>query len=507
MSIVPLIRSARATVSGLPPGFWWLWLSTLVNRTGAFVLTFLSLFLTQELGFSGWYAGLVVALHGLGGIAGSPLGGMLSDRWGRRPTMVTGHLAAAACAAALAVVTSPWAVAAVVLVMGVAMQSVRPAIGATIADQVPEHDRRRAYALNYWALNLGFAIAATGGGAALVFGYRALFVAEAVAVVLCALIVFMRLPETRPEAAVGTDGESTAEPRLTTLDVLRDGPFRTLVLLSLLVCTVFSTPWVGLPLTMTSQGLEPDAYGMVIAVNGVVIVGFQLLVNRITDKRSPVALLVVSSLLFAAGTGATALAGSPVAFAATVVVWTIGEMVYIPVNAAATARLAPVHARGRYQGVMGMAWGVGGFVAPVLAGWIATGPGPAALWIGCAVVALIAAVGYGTLLRRALGSDERERGAVAGGAGGAGGAGPVAAVGADGSVEAVGPAGADRPAGAVGPEAAGRVDAAVVKVPAQKTAADAVAPAAVVPAAGAATASAAAGAGDGGAAAGRAGAV
>ncbi|MEU4259653.1 MFS transporter [Streptomyces fradiae] len=402
-------------MSGLPGGFWWLWLSTLVNRTGAFVLTFLSLFLTQELGFSGWYAGLVVALHGLGGIAGSPLGGMLSDRWGRRPTMVTGHLAAAAGAASLAVVTSPWAVAAVVLLMGVAMQSVRPAIGATIADQVPEHDRRRAYALNYWALNLGFAIAATGGGAALFLGYRTLFLIEAVATALCAVIVFVRLPETRPEAPVNADGERSAAPRLTTLDVLRDGPFRTLVLLSLLVCTVFSTPWVGLPLTMTSTGLAPESYGVVIAVNGVVIVVFQLLVNRITEGRSTIGLLVVSALLFALGTGATALADTPLLFAATVVVWTIGEMVYIPVNAAATARLAPVHARGRYQGVMGMAWSVGGFVAPVTAGWVVEGPGPDVLWLGCAAVAVLAAVGYVVLLRRALGGDDAAGGAVAAG--------------------------------------------------------------------------------------------
>ncbi|WP_374982541.1 MDR family MFS transporter [Streptomyces fradiae] len=451
-------------MSGLPGGFWWLWLSTLVNRTGAFVLTFLSLFLTQELGFSGWYAGLVVALHGLGGIAGSPLGGMLSDRWGRRPTMVTGHLAAAACAASLAVVTSPWAVAAVVLLMGVAMQSVRPAIGATIADQVPEHDRRRAYALNYWALNLGFAIAATGGGAALFLGYRTLFLIEAVATALCAVIVFVRLPETRPEAPVNADGERSAAPRLTTLDVLRDGPFRTLVLLSLLVCTVFSTPWVGLPLTMTSTGLAPESYGVVIAVNGVVIVAFQLLVNRITEGRSTIGLLVVSALLFALGTGATALADTPLLFAATVVVWTIGEMVYIPVNAAATARLAPVHARGRYQGVMGMAWSVGGFVAPVTAGWVVEGPGPDFLWLGCAAVAVLAAVGYVVLLRRALGGDEAAGGAegstkAAGPAGGAVAAGSAegtkaaGAAGAAGAAEAAGGAGA----GAGGGTAAGRV--------------------------------------------------
>ncbi|CAL9485799.1 Multidrug resistance protein MdtH [Streptomyces sp. enrichment culture] len=451
MSIVPLIRSARRTVSGLPGGFWWLWLSTLVNRTGAFVLTFLSLFLTQELGFSGWYAGLVVALHGLGGIAGSPLGGMLSDRWGRRPTMVTGHLAAAACAASLAVVTSPWAVAAVVLLMGVAMQSVRPAIGATIADQVPEHDRRRAYALNYWALNLGFAIAAIGGGAALFLGYRTLFLLEAVATTLCALIVFVRLPETRPEVPLDADGKREAGPRLTTLDVLRDGPFRTLVLLSLLVCTVFSTPWVGLPLTMTHQGLSAESYGVVIAVNGVVIVGFQLLVNRITEKRSPVALLVTSSLLFAVGTGATALVGTQLMFAVTVVVWTIGEMVYVPVNAAATARLAPVHARGRYQGVMGMAWSIGGFIAPVTAGWVVEGPGPEALWFGCAAVAMVAAAGYALLLRRALSGEEPAGEPVAGG---------VAASGSGASGSGASGSGASEAARAVVPRDAGKAPAA-----------------------------------------------
>ncbi|MFI6420352.1 MDR family MFS transporter [Streptomyces sp. NPDC050842] len=405
MSIDSLRRSAHATVSGFPPGFWWLWLSTLVNRTGAFVLTFLSLYLTQELGHSAWFAGLVVALHGLGGVAGSPLGGTLTDRWGRRPTMVTMHLAAAACAAALAVVTSAWAIATVVLLMGVAMQAVRPSINATIADMVPAHDVRRAYALNYWALNLGFAIASIGGGAAAFLGYRTLFVVDAVATVLCAVIVFLRLPETRPEAAVDKQGETVAEAKVSMLTVLRDAPFRTLVLLNLLVCVVFTAPWIGLPLTMAHQGLPPSSFGMVIAVNGIVIVGFQLLVNKLTDKRSPVLLLTLSSLLFAVGTGATALAGSSVAFAATVVVWTVGEMIHVPTNAAATARLAPEHARGRYQGVMGMSWAVAGFVAPITAGAIVDGPGPDVLWAATAVIGVVAAVGYFTRLRKALAEE------------------------------------------------------------------------------------------------------
>ncbi|MFG3486322.1 MDR family MFS transporter [Streptomyces sp. NPDC047972] len=406
MSIDSLRRSASATVSGLPRGFWWLWLSTLVNRTGAFVLTFLSLYLTVELGHSAWFAGLVVALHGLGGVAGSPLGGALTDRWGRRPTMVTMHLAAAASAAALAVVTSAWAIATVVLLMGVAMQAVRPSINATIADMVPAHDVRRAYALNYWALNLGFAIASIGGGAAIFLGYRTLFVVDAVATTLCAVIVFLRLPETRPEAKTDQAGRPVAAAEVSMLTVLRDAPFRTLVLLNLLVCLVFTAPWIGLPLTMADQGLSPSSYGVVIAVNGIVIVGFQLLVNRLTDKRSPVVLLTLSSLLFALGTGATALAGSSVvAFAATVVVWTVGEMIHVPTNAAATALLAPEHARGRYQGVMGMSWAVAGFVAPIGAGAIVGGPGPDVLWAATFAIGVLAAVGYTLRLRKALCED------------------------------------------------------------------------------------------------------
>ncbi|MFB7939623.1 MDR family MFS transporter [Streptomyces sp. NPDC004779] len=406
MSIASLRRSARATVSGLPQGFWWLWLSTLVNRTGAFVLTFLSLYLTTELGHSAWFAGLVVALHGLGGVAGSPLGGVLTDRWGRRPTMVTMHLASAACAGALAFVTSAWGVALVVLLMGVSMQAVRPSINATIADMVPADDVRRAYALNYWALNLGFAVASIAGGAAAFLGYRTLFLVDAVATTLCAIIVFLRLPETRPERAAAKAGENAAEERVSMLDVLRDAPFRTLVLLNLLVCVVFTAPWIGLPLTMAEQGLPPSSYGMVIAVNGIVIVGFQLLVNKVTERRSPVVLLTVSSLLFAVGTGATALAGSSVAFAATVIVWTIGEMVHVPTNAAATARLAPEHARGRYQGVMGMSWAVAGFVAPVMAGAVVDGPGSDVLWAGTFALGVVAAVGYTLRLRKALREEE-----------------------------------------------------------------------------------------------------
>src|SRR3954469_20377402 len=101
MSVARLRRAARETVSGLPRQFWWLWTSTLINRLGAFVATFLALYLTVERGYSASYAGLVGALYGLGGVISSIGAGVLTDRLGRRPTMLIAQLSTAASVALL----------------------------------------------------------------------------------------------------------------------------------------------------------------------------------------------------------------------------------------------------------------------------------------------------------------------------------------------------------------------------------------------------------------------
>src|SRR3954470_23912298 len=91
-----LRRAARETVSGLPREFWWLWTSTLVNRLGAFVSTFMALYLTLDRGYSPPSAGLVASLYGLGGVVSSIGSGVLTDRIGRRPTLLVARSSTAA---------------------------------------------------------------------------------------------------------------------------------------------------------------------------------------------------------------------------------------------------------------------------------------------------------------------------------------------------------------------------------------------------------------------------
>lgn len=398
MSTAALRRAARESVSGLPREFWWLWTSTLVNRLGAFVATYMALYLTLDRGYSASYAGLVASLHGLGGVVSSLAGGVMADRLGRRPTLLIAQSSTAASVALLGFMHDPVSIAAVAFLVGMASNASRPAVQAMMADIVRPEDRVRAFSLNYWAINLGFAVSSMGAGFIAEVSYLAGFLIEAGMTALCAVVVFLKLPESRPvRVAKGREG---AGDDVGLGSVLRDGRYMAVVGLSFLVAVVFQQGSVGLPVAMGSAGFSPGDYGTAIAVNGVLIVALQIPVTRFIEHRDPRRLLVVSSLLAGYGFGLTAFAGSVGVFALTVCVWTLAEIVNAPTQTGLVVRLSPVDGRGRYQGVYTLSWSLAALVAPLMSGLVIDRWGAEWLWGMCAVVGTGAALGYGLLMRR-----------------------------------------------------------------------------------------------------------
>ncbi len=94
-------RSYRDAFSGLPRQVWVLATCLLVNRIGMMVLPFLTLYLKDERGFAVDAAGRMVALYGVGSIAGVTAGGWLSDRFGPRRVQLTSLVLNATCLADL----------------------------------------------------------------------------------------------------------------------------------------------------------------------------------------------------------------------------------------------------------------------------------------------------------------------------------------------------------------------------------------------------------------------
>ena len=376
-----------AHVGGLPRGFWFLWSGALVNRIGSFISPFLALYLTGQRDVSVSDAGLVLSLLGLGIAIGQPVGGVLADRIGRRRTMVLGLVSSAVTLLVLGAASSLVAIAVAAFAYGLCLDLFRPAVQAAVADLVPDADRARAFALQFWAVNLGFSIATPLGGFLATRGYWLLFVLDALTCLAFALVILKGVPETRP-VVTGTVGRLR--------DVLADRLMLALVATVVAEATVYLQAFSTLPLAFGRDDLGPGSYGLAIGLNGVLIVLLQPLLLGFLGRRGRGPLLLVSMLLQGAGFGMTAFADSMATHIAAITVWTLGEILHAGQLGALVAALAPAQLRGRYMGTFGFSFGAAAFIAPALGTQVLSRAGEGTLWGGC--FALCAAAGVGMLL-------------------------------------------------------------------------------------------------------------
>lgn len=373
-----------ARVGGLPGPFWAIWVGTLVNRLGSFVLPFLSLFLTSGRGYSIGEAGVVLTAMGLGSFVSQPVGGAMADRLGRRRTMVAGLLASGATLLAVGAARGLVLLCVSAFVYGVAADLYRPASQAAIADLVPEPMRARAYALVFWALNLGFAVATLLGGFLADRGYWLLFAGDAATSAGFALIVLRLVPETRParhESAAGS-----------LRDVVGDRLMMALVLGVILQAIAYMQAFFTLPLVVVGDGLGTSGYGIVIALNGVLIVALQPLLLGALGRRGRGPLLLVANVTVGVGFWLTTFADTLPMHLLAVTIWTLGEILGAGQLGALVASIAPVHLRGRYMGVFGASFGLAAFLAPGLGTQTLERLGETVLWTGCLVSSVIAGI-------------------------------------------------------------------------------------------------------------------
>jgi MFS family permease len=393
---VRLPRQLSALVGGLPSTFWYLWAGVVVNRVTGFIVPFIALWLTRDGEFTAARAGLVVSLYGLGAIFSTLAGGALSDRVGRRFTILLGLLGSAASVLAIAALPVR-AMPPFVLLAGFFGELYRPPIFACVADLVAPEHRARAYSLTYWGVNVGWAAGGLIAGTLASISYTLLFVGDAVTTLLFAVIVALRIPETRPAEAATSTG-AAAHPVREMLsgivDTFGDRHFAAFLALEMLIFLVFMQIQVALPLDMAAKGIGTAGFGALISVNGLLIAVVQPLAGPALSRRDPGLLLALSAVLVGAGFGLHGLAQAPLGFAIAVAVWSLGEIGNFPVASTLVAELAPVHLRGRYQGAFAMVMSVAAFLAPMSGPFLLDRLGTHAFWGACFVVCAVAAAGH-----------------------------------------------------------------------------------------------------------------
>ncbi|WP_117208352.1 MDR family MFS transporter [Allorhizocola rhizosphaerae] len=372
---------------GLPKTFWALWTGTLINRSGAFVMLYLEIHMVAYYGFSATFAGLVLGLFGAGLAVGSLVGGILADRWGRRGTLLISNLGQAVTAVVVGLTFEALWIAVLAMVFGFWNGLGRAPFSATMVDVLGPSARLRGMNLNYWAINLGFSVAAILAGVLSSAPHMTVFLITAGAHVLTTVLVFKLIPETKPSAV-----RMEVKPTGSIKAVLTDRVFMVFVSLNLGLWVVIEACKL-IPIAMHQRGLDPADYGTVIAVNGVMIVLGQLFVPKLISRRKRTHVLAAAALLVGLGMGAVAVAGTVPLLMLTVVVWTAGEMLNAPVNGAYIADLSQPEMRGRYQGVASSSFTLANFIAPVFGGILLDHAPPATLWVVLAGLGLAVAIG------------------------------------------------------------------------------------------------------------------
>jgi MFS family permease len=374
-------------VRDLPRTFWYLWLATLINRSGAFVMLYLEINMVARYGFSATFAGLVLGLFGGGMALGSLIGGVLADRWGRRSTLLLSNLLLASGAILLGLTLQPLTVALLSAVFGLCNGLGRPAFNAVMVDVLGPRLRLRGMNLNYWAINIGFSIAAILAGVLAGAPHITVFLLNAATQLAMAIIVYTLVPETQPVISTGS-----APVGGSIRDVFRDRTFMVFVSLNAGLWLIIEASKL-IPIAMHQRGMDPSDYGTIISVNGIMIVIFQLFVPRLVAKRNRTNVLALAALLVAVGMGSVAVAGTVPLLMLTVVVWTAGEMLNAPVNGAYLADLSQPEMRGRYQGVASLSYTMASFIAPVFGGMLLDHAPPATLWLVLAGAGILVAIG------------------------------------------------------------------------------------------------------------------
>lgn len=373
---------------GLPRLFWNLWVGTLINKAGTFVLPFLGIYLVARRGYSLVGAGVVVSLYGLGSIASGPAGGLLADRIGRRPTLMGSLVLGGVAMIALGFLRAPWAIAAWTFTLGFVADGYRAPVAAAVGDIVRPEDRMRAYGYLYWATNIGCAVSAAAGGFLAARSYLWLFLLDGATTLAYAAVVAFRVPETRREVA------QRDNPFAGLWSALADPELAAFALLGFLFFVVLFQAFTTLPLDLRGRGFGPATIGLVLCVNPVLVVCLQPLATMATRRFGGTALLVATGVFGAAGGLCFAFARSAVGFGAGMAVITLGEVASSPVAPAVVAELSPPGRLGRYQGVYTMAIALAACVSPIAGTAVLAHWGPGALWGGCALIGAAVALGH-----------------------------------------------------------------------------------------------------------------
>jgi MFS family permease len=292
-------------------------------------------------------------------------------------------------------------------------EAFRPANFAAVAAVAEPGRITQSFSLIRLAINIGMTLGPAVGGFLALRDYAWLFRIDALTCLLAAGLLAVAFRPVKA-AAREEDGGAVATAGVPARSPWGDPFFLALVALFFVLATVLFQFTSTYPLTLRDvYFFSEDRIGVVFAINTFLIVLFEMVIVHSVRGWNQLRLAGVGCLLFCLGFGLLPFGaglGVPFAYvAATVVVWSFGEMLSMPISSGLVAGRADERSRGRYMGVYLLAFSLAFVVAPLIGTWIYQSFGVQTLWVLCGATGIPLWAGfYGlSVLERRMKAGER----------------------------------------------------------------------------------------------------
>ena len=323
--------------------------------------------------------------------------GPAADRLGRKPAMYVGLLGTGLTYTGFLWANTAPMFALIMGLHGCFRPVFRVGAHAMVADLVPSEQRADAYALLRMAGNAGVALGPTIGGFLAMVSFKITFVGAALALAAYGLTVLLFVGETLPALKPGQYASAAIEGK-GYAGVFKNRPFIFMCAFLILTTTGAVQMFALLPVYGKENfGLLESQFGFIVATNAIMVVLLQYLVTKRTKHLPPLPLMAAGASLYVLGLGSVALGNGFWHFLISMVVMTIGELMLIPTATTLAANLAPPDSRGKYMSILGLTWGLGSGIGPLIGGILNDTVAPVAIWYGASILAAMGTLGFALL--------------------------------------------------------------------------------------------------------------
>lgn len=365
------------------------------------VFPFLGVYMSDHLGFSIEVTGLVLSCFGVGAMLGSFIGGWITDKIGEYPVQTFSLLMSVPLFLMYPYFTTPVSLGILLFIQSVVSEVFRPANSVAITKYARPENLTRAFSLNRMAINLGFSIGPAMAGILAAISYNLLFWSNAafVGIAGVAYILFFRSRyrtlkrERRSQKIIDASVFDNIEPDKYK-SAYRDWKFWIFCFL----CTCFSVCFFQLMNTLPmfyqqGVGLSKEKIGLLMGLNGIVVVVFEMLLVHISEKKFSLAqTMLIGTVLCAISYGMLREDSLLLVLAISMAFLSLGEILVLPFMSTITALRSGAANKGSYMGMNGMSVSIAFVISPVLGSRIAGLYGFDVLWIGTSIILFATAI-------------------------------------------------------------------------------------------------------------------